>query len=223
MAGEIGARAVTLPPIGLHTDFGTTFPGEEFEGRPLWRWLLAEIGQAHAILVNDQGRRFCDETFFYNQQARLREFDTERRRYTNLPAYLIFDQNHRDKTKFGPFPPGADLPDSVVHRADTLADLAGKLGVDAAGLVATVQRFNGFVDAAADEDFGRSSKRFVSFTFISPEGENCMLGRLEHGPFYGLEVEIGGSGRERHRVKDRRARPRATCPGPCHTGSVRRG
>ncbi len=194
MAGEVGAHTITLPPVGLHTEFGFHVPGEEYEGAPLWRWLLVEAAQAHSIMVNDQGRRFCDESFFYNQQARLREFDTERRRYTNLPAYLIFDQDHRESVQFGPFPPGADLPEPPFVKADSLPELAAKLGIDAAGLTETVERFNGFCAAGADDDFGRGSKPFVSFVFLSPEGRNSMLGPVARGPFYGLQMQIGGLG-----------------------------
>jgi hypothetical protein len=213
MAGEIGARSVTLPPIGMHTEFGFHAPGEEYEGAPLWRWLLVEM--AHAIAVNEAGERFCDEAFFYDQQARLREFDSERRRYRNLPAFMIFDQNHREKTQFGPYPPGAPLPEPPFERADTLDELAAKLGIDSAGLRRSVDRFNQFVDVGRDDDFGRGSKAFNGFIFLSAEGQNSMLGRIERGPFYGLRLQIGGLGAnstglhidENARVQHLRGRP----------------
>jgi succinate dehydrogenase/fumarate reductase flavoprotein subunit len=45
-------------------------------------------------------------------------------------------------------------PDSIAV-ADTLAELAIKMGVDVANFEATVSRYNGFVDAGVDEDFGK--------------------------------------------------------------------
>ncbi len=42
-----------------------------------------------------------------------------------------------------------------VHRADTLAGLAGSAGIDPQGLVDTVERYNRHVEAGEDPDFGR--------------------------------------------------------------------
>ena len=41
----------------------------------------------------------------------------------------------------------------VVVVADTIPGLAGKIGVDADGLLCTVERFNGFARSGVDEDF----------------------------------------------------------------------
>ena len=43
-----------------------------------------------------------------------------------------------------------------VYAADTLEELARIAGIDAAGLLATVERYNGFVADGADPDFGRT-------------------------------------------------------------------
>src|SRR6478735_3343732 len=43
-----------------------------------------------------------------------------------------------------------------VSRADTLAELAALIGVDEAGLLATVERYNEMVARGVDEDFGRT-------------------------------------------------------------------
>ena len=193
MAGEIGAEITVLPPIGLHTQLGYRIPGERYEGSPLWRWALFEIGQRHAVLVNSSGRRFCDESWFFHEQSRLREFDPVTRRYPNLPAYLIFDQNHRDRTRFGPFPPGCRLPDPF-HRSDTLTGLAGQLGIDAGALIESMTRFNHHCAVGRDDDFGRGAKEVVHFLNPSPDGASAVLGPVERAPFYGIELQAGGLG-----------------------------
>lgn len=42
-----------------------------------------------------------------------------------------------------------------IHRADSLDSLAGAAGIDPEGLVETVERYNGYVAAGEDPDFGR--------------------------------------------------------------------
>lgn len=194
MAGEIGAEITVLPPVGFHTEFGYRIPGEEYEGAPLWRWLLFEAAQKHSIIVNDAADRFCDEAWFYHCQAQIREFDPVHRRYRNLPAFFVFDQNHRDKFPFGPFMPGQELPDDPFVRADDLTGLAHKLGLDPHRLGRTVHRFNGFCESGQDDEFGRGSKDFMSYLHSSTDGSNPVLGPIGRAPFYGLKLGLGGLG-----------------------------
>ena len=59
----------------------------------------------------------------------------------NATAWLIFDQNYWKKFGIFGITPGGEVPD-YLHRADTLAELAAKIGVDEVGLLRTVDRFN---------------------------------------------------------------------------------
>ncbi len=54
-------------------------------------------------------------------------------------------------------PPGM-VHGGLWHTADTLPELAAKIVVDADNLVSTVKRFNEFVAAGVDDDFGRGTK-----------------------------------------------------------------
>lgn len=49
------------------------------------------------------------------------------------------------------------LNEDMVAYADTLEELAEKIGVDAEGLAATVEKYNGFAESGTDEDFGKES------------------------------------------------------------------
>ncbi|MEE8856594.1 MAG: flavocytochrome c [Lactobacillus sp.] len=100
-----------------------------------------------AILVNQAGQRFVNE------------LDTRKvvsAAITGLNedgAYLIFDQGIRDHVK------AVEFYDSIglVEHGQSLEELAGKIGVDAAGLEATVAAWNGAVEKHDDQAFGRTT------------------------------------------------------------------
>jgi 3-oxosteroid 1-dehydrogenase len=193
MAVDAGAELVTLPPIGQASFFGYHLPGEENEGQPLWRAAL-ETALPHSLIVNRDGERFTDESFYRDNQARYRAFDNKQQRYLNRPAYLIFDQTHRERYPLGPVMPGKPLPDGAVSSAGSLGELAAEIGVSPDGLLRTVERFNGFADAGSDPDFGRGTSPWSRFFLGDRTYPNPNLGRLENPPFYALELSVGGAG-----------------------------
>jgi 3-oxosteroid 1-dehydrogenase len=84
------------------------------------------------------------------------------------------------------------VPRSVA-RADTIPELAARLGIDAEGLESTVARFNRFVTDGVDQDFGRGAKRWrladrSAEQRKNPSLKNPSLGALTRPPFYGLEL-----------------------------------
>src|SRR5262249_4101546 len=113
---------------GLHT------PGEAFPDMP-WKsesnFVVFLPGQ---ILVSKKGQRCCDESFFpahfkgMTQQPANKEAE-----WPNWPCFVVMDQNYRDKLPFGSAPPGTEMR-KWLFRADTLRDLAQKIGVDPDGL-----------------------------------------------------------------------------------------
>lgn len=139
---------------------GVQLPGEELEGRPLSRVFLGERALPHSIMVNSKGERFANEAMAYDRLGKImREVDPETGTMPNATAWLIFDHNYW--TKFGIFgvPPGGEVPD-YLHRDDTLAGLAAKIGVDEVGLLRTVDRFNPEAARARDPQFGRGDTLF---------------------------------------------------------------
>ena len=190
LAGELGAAIAAVPPCNLGLFFGYQVPGEEHEGKPLWRgsW---EGGFPHAIWVNRAGRRFADESFYRDYLPKTRAWDGATQTQPNFPPYLIFDGNFREKYPLGTFLPVMDLPEALVSRADTLRELAEKLGIDAAALESTVERFNRFAADGIDPDFGRGSYPWAAMmTGDATRAKNPNLGPLEKAPFYGLRLGV---------------------------------
>ena len=188
MAGEIGA-AISSKPM-FQQDLLYVIPGEEHYGAPLYRGVTNnESGFPHSILVNLDGNRFADESIGQQVGATLRDFNIRRHRYINVPCFLIFDQTYLDKYGLGSVLPGKDAPDWLIKN-DTILGLAEELGIDAAGLMGTVERFNGFAVDGKDHDFGRGEFPFAnSISGDLTHEPNPNLGPLIKPPFYGLPLE----------------------------------
>ncbi len=156
MATEIGAAVAAVPAQNLGLFFGYQVPGEQHDGRPLFRgsW---EGGFPHAIWVNRAGHRFGDESFYRDYLPKTRAWDGVAQDQPNFPPYLIFDGNYREKYPLGTYLPGQDIPEDLCPREGTLRALAGKLGIDADGLEATVARWNKLCEEGEDRDFGRGT------------------------------------------------------------------
>ena len=113
------------------------------------------------IFVNQNGQRFWNEVdgshrFFHAAMAW--HGDTSKLNGGG-PIWAIFDAEAVTREKWKPEPPHVD-PDGWFFKADTLAELAGKIRnphqkspISGATLQETVNRYNSFVAAGADTDF----------------------------------------------------------------------
>lgn len=170
-------------------------PGEEYEGRPLWRNLASEKARPHAILVNRHGHRFVNESLNYADMGHaLLAFDPCSYTWANLPAYLVFDSAYKSTYPVGTAMPGEAAPDWIAQ-GTTIRELAKAIGVDPKGLEATIQRFNRFCATGVDEDFYRGATAFDRY-FGDPETSkpNPALGALDSPPFYAVKIEVGSFG-----------------------------
>lgn len=144
---------------------------------------IVELCSPHTIVVNRDGQRFADETFFQGMAPALRSYDAIKRRYDNLPAWLIFDASYARQFSFASRPACEPIPDCIA-RAGALDELAQSLGVDTHGLKNTVERFNVFADEGIDRDFHRGEQKWR----LAGPSRNRSLGRIETPPFYGVEL-----------------------------------
>ena len=193
LAGPLGARIAKVPDI---TSLGFTVPGEEDEeGAPLWRTALAALGLPHTIVVNRKGRRFGNESFYRSFYYEIDRIDGANQSHPNYPCWAVLDSQAREKYPFVSIPPGPDWPAGFGAVADTLDELAAKIGVDAAGLAQTVAAFNSDAVLGNDPEFGRGSHPWSLWMAGDPHHKpNGNLGTLEKGPFYAVELKrMGGT------------------------------
>ncbi len=123
-----------------------------------------------AIAVNQDGQRFVDESISYKLlgDACLRQ--------AYASAFQILDQDifesGDNRVRILDFE--RRLEDGLMLQADSLEELAGMIEIPAEVLVATVARYNGYVDAGHDPEFGRRH-------LVHNHGA---LVRIERTPFY---------------------------------------
>jgi succinate dehydrogenase/fumarate reductase flavoprotein subunit len=169
-------------------------PGEEYDGKQLHRGDFAIRSLPHSIIVNRKGIRFVNEAHNYNDMMKpFLSFDPVAYERPNLPAWLVIDQQFVEKYALLTVVPGMPIPEWIV-RADSLADLGQKIGVDANGLAQTVARFNQQARRGVDDDFGRGSSLYDHFYGDPDHKPNPNLGTIEKGPFYALQVHLGAIG-----------------------------
>jgi succinate dehydrogenase/fumarate reductase flavoprotein subunit len=151
-----------------------------------------------SIMINRKARRFVNEAANYNAfGAAFHEQDVSAFDYANLPCWLVFDQGYIDRYGFGMVAgtPG-EPPPQWVTRADSLAQLADRLGVPAEAMAATVERWNHQVAQGRDDDFHRGEGAHDRWWGDPTQrgGVEATLGPVDKPPFFAIEVKSGALG-----------------------------
>jgi 3-oxosteroid 1-dehydrogenase len=154
-----------------------------------------DYAMPHAIMVNRAGVRFCDDSYWVDVVQKIYAA-----KESNLPFFLVWDEQHHRKYGLGATPPGDDYPAGLVESAPSLGELAGLLGVDATQLQSTVTRFNAGAAQGKDTEFGRGTVDYIRRFAGDPKNTpNPVLGTLSQAPFHGMRLllvacGIGASG-----------------------------
>ncbi|TLH49289.1 3-oxosteroid 1-dehydrogenase [Mycolicibacterium neoaurum] len=177
--------------------WGPTVP---LEGAP-W-FALSERNSPGSIIVNMNGKRFMNESMPYVEACHHMyggQYGQGAGPGENVPAWMIFDQQYRDRYIFAGLQPGQRIPkkwmeSGIIVKADSLAELAEKTGVAADALKATIERFNGFARSGVDEDFHRGESAYDRYYGDPTNKPNPNLGEIKHGPFYAAKMVPGDLG-----------------------------
>ena len=155
MAQAIGAATVDMDQIQIHPTVEANTAALITEG-------LRGDG---AILINEEGQRFIDEvgTRDVVSAAEIAQ--------TGSYSWLVVDQAMADASSViqGYIKKGYTVTGA------TYEELGKAMGVDAAAFAETMEKWNGFVEAKNDPDFGRTS-------FANP---------LNTAPYYAVKVTAG--------------------------------
>jgi len=156
-----------------------------------------DLSLPFSMMVDQDGNRFCNEAGAYMEIGE-RMLDRQREIGRCVPAWTIFDSRHRERYPWGAQPPGKTpaswIESGYMRKAGTLAELAQSCGIDEAGLLAQVARFNDFCQNGRDEDFARGGKEFDRSHGDPTVAPNPSLGAIEQGPFYAVAMFPGDVG-----------------------------
>lgn len=161
--GSTGEAIVWGQRLGAATDFLDSYQGHASVAIPhnvLLSWSTVMSG---GMLVGRDGRRFGDETAGYSEYA------TRVIEQPGQEAFLIIDERiHQEALAFEDYRQAADA--GALRRADTLVELAERLGVESAGLIETVAAADQVADGITLDRFGRAQMAHLA------------------APFYGVKV-----------------------------------
>jgi 3-oxosteroid 1-dehydrogenase len=163
---------------------------------------LSERNSPGSIIVNMAGKRFMNESMPYVEACHHMyggQYGQGPGPGENVPAWLVFDQQYRNRYIFAGLQPGQRIPkrwldSDVVVSAPTLAELAAKMGLPADAFAATVDRFNGFARTGVDADFKRGDSAYDRYYGDPTNKPNPNLGEIKHGPFYAAKMVPGDLG-----------------------------
>jgi 3-oxosteroid 1-dehydrogenase len=170
MAAAVGARLDRMDQANIYSATHTIYEGRR-HGLP-----RNELFSPHCILVNRHGVRFVNEGD-PNVGVTLDARDPKTGLPVHLPAWRLFDAQYAKRNRVAMWKSRRDP--SWFRIADSIEALARRIELDPATLAATVARFNGFVRAGKDADFGRGEGTWEKFY----AGEKP-LGAIERPPFY---------------------------------------
>ena len=187
----------------------TMVPGEERA-----RLLVIEKSLPGTIMVDQKGRRFVNEALPYNDVVNAM-YEKNAPDAPTVPCWLVFDATCRAKYPLGPLLPGAQQPDwalparirrEYLKKAPTLDALAALVGIDPAGLGATIRRFNEHARTGKDVDFRRGETVIETYYGDANVKPNACLAPIEKPPFYAMEAFAGDFGTKGGLLADEKAR-----------------
>ncbi|MFE2426199.1 3-oxosteroid 1-dehydrogenase [Streptomyces sp. NPDC059373] len=170
---------------------------------------LAERTLPGGLMVNAAGRRFVNEAAPYSDVVHTM-YDRNPAD-PDIPAWLIVDQNYRNRYLFKDVSPTLAFPDAwytsgAVRKAWTLDALADATGLPRATLRATVARFNSLAATGEDPDFHRGDSVYDHYYTDPAVLPDSCLAPLWLAPFYAFRIVPGDLGTKGGLLTDPRAR-----------------
>lgn len=137
--------------------------------------------EPHSIVVNRHAKRFVSESDFNIGEAL--DARDHQGMPVNLPAFLVGD--HRFLNAALPFRWYAAYEKGWVKTANTVGELAGKLGLSPNALEATITRWNAQCETGRDTDFRRGENSWEEY---KAHGAANRLKPIDKPPYVGMSL-----------------------------------
>jgi 3-oxosteroid 1-dehydrogenase len=197
--GDTGDMHQEMARIGVQLGQMNEMVGYQMTPMPGWEQAFVKppaqtlTGKPGAILVDQSGVRYMNEGGSYELYCQTM---FERNAVVPaVPSYAIFDARFASKYPVG----GVKLAKyrdkwleaGYLKQGDSVEELAAQLSIDPATLRGTVDRWNGFVDAGHDADFGRGARRYDHWLGDHYHTPNPSMARIDQGPYYAVPILPG--------------------------------
>lgn len=154
---------------------------------------VTDRGKPGMVAVDGRARRFTNEAVSYH------EFVQAMFRAQAIPAYLVCDRRALWKYGLGAIRPftrnvDAHVASGYLARGETVAALARSLGLDAAALEATIERYNEGARSGADPEFHKGGNAYEKYLGDADHRPNPCVAPLERGPYFGVALYPGDLG-----------------------------
>lgn len=212
--GDTGDMHTEMERIGAELGQMDQMVGYQMTRMPGWEQAFVKppaqslTGKPGAILVDQSGVRYMNEGGSYELYCQT--MFERNRTVPAIPSWAIFDARFA-----GQYPiAGVKMAkyyqmwkdSGYLKEAATPAALAEQIGVPPDALELTIARWNAFVDADDDADFGRGARaydKWLGDPFLTP---NPALARIDQAPFYAVDIVPGDVSTYGGAVTDERAR-----------------
>ncbi|RFO95261.1 3-oxosteroid 1-dehydrogenase [Rhodoferax lacus] len=184
------------------TQIGSWMPVSQMPGvsgiEGVWPHLVDRMKPGF-IAVSRKGKRFVNESSSYHHFVQGMIAVNEQEGASEAAAWLVADSRTVKRWGMGfvrpfPVPKGKYVRNGYLIKADSLAELASKTGIDPQGLQDTVRDFNAAARAGKDPLFHRGESVYDSYQGDDEVKPNSCLSPVEQGPFYAVRLYVGEIG-----------------------------
>jgi hypothetical protein len=158
---------------------------------------LRAFGLPGLIAVDRAGQRFGNESWSYHDFGGA--MISHNADCNETFGYIVADEKAMHKYGIGyakpwPMPRRYFFNIGYLTKAQSLHELASKIGIDSAGLETAVQEFNRGAAVGEDLKFGRGSNWYHHFKGDMAHRPNPNLEPLDKAPYYAAKIQMGDLG-----------------------------